>query len=159
MSLLNSSPNSFQIYPPPPHPLFFPFSSIVIVRGVHTYKYKSNLLSWFIVAHLHIFRDDHLVLNNQLRRSPLEKTASLILSSHVALHLEVGPYEVSPSHPGISASDVMVQILSRQPDYWDFMGVASPSYIEATISQQMSWLSGSYNLSHPCSMLFSEPYV
>lgn len=122
----------------------------MIATSICTYKYKCNLPSWFIIVHMYLFRDDHLVLNNQFKNF-------VLVLPFWAVILKVGiNCEVSPIHTGMSASGVIVQVLSRRPYYWDFRSVASPLFIEATVSQQMSWSSCSYNLSNSCSMQFSE---
>lgn len=56
--------------------------------------HKYNLCSY-----VHVFRADHLCLDNASWLSSLEKTSSPSLSGHsfiiVALHLGAGPYEIS----------------------------------------------------------------
>lgn len=82
--------------------------------------------------------------------SSLGKTDSPSLRSHwlpAALHLGVDSCEISPTHAGMSTDVVTVLVLCKWPGCWDFLGVASLSYLGETVSQQMSWSPNSYSLS------------
>lgn len=65
---------------------------------------KYNRLSWFSIACMCTFMDDHLIFDNQLRGSTLGNTNFLSQQSKlVASCLRVGHCEVSSNHVGLSA--------------------------------------------------------
>lgn len=84
------------------------------------------------------------------------------LSGHYLLMphcLRVGPHRNFPFCHSFSVEIVIVQVLFRQSYCWGAMGVASMSFLRDTTSQQVSWSSGSYNLSFSSSAMFPEPLV
>lgn len=79
------------------------------------------------------------------------------LAAHSSLR-STRPSELSLLYFGMLVSVVLVQLRLRQSWWWDFVGVAS-DIIGDTIWQQISWPSGSHNLSISASAMFPEPYV
>lgn len=69
-----------------------------------------------------------------------------------ALHLEVGPCEISPKC--VSTGNVVTQVIVSQSYCWSFIVAASLSCLDDTILWQMCWASGSYDLSTPSSWCF-----
>lgn len=69
-----------------------------------------------------------------------------------ALHLEVGPCEISPKC--VSTGDVITQVMFSQSYCWNFIVTAFLSCLDDTILLQMCWASGSYDLSTPSSWCF-----
>ena len=109
-----------------------------------------------------MFRADHLGLDNTSESPSLEKTETSSLRSHslpLDLHLEVGPCDISLLYIGMLTGVVIIQILVRQPCCWDFLGAVSLSDVEDTISEQISWRSGSCNFSAPSLKMSPEPWV
>lgn len=60
-------------------------SSFAIVLYAHTGLYKCNLLSLFGVAHIYVFRTDHLVWDNLSHGLSLEKIDILSLQAITCL--------------------------------------------------------------------------
>jgi hypothetical protein len=65
----------------------------------------------------------------------VEKTVSPSLSIH---DLGVEPHEISLFHIRMSTDTIIVLVLFKQSNCWDFMGTASLSYREDAVLQHTS---------------------
>lgn len=66
---------------------------------------------------MHLFRAGHLGLNNLSGYFSLEWTDFFFL--------RIGPCEISPIHLCMSAGMAIIQVLFRQPPYWDYVSYVS----------------------------------
>lgn len=75
---------------------------------------------------VHVFRVEHLGLDNLSGSSSLEKTPSPYLSTwlSVVLHLELQLCESFHSHVDILIGVILMQVLFRKQYCWNFMGTA-----------------------------------
>lgn len=143
---------SFPLFPLPTvtmslqNPLKFMLSCSIIntVTHIRTYTIHTHyLVSPFVAAFIYLYylRLDNLCLGSKQGqwKLPVEQTDSLFFSCHwllLALHLSVGPWEISSVQISLPSGVVTMPIISRQVDCQDFMHVAFLSQVEDTVQQK-----------------------
>lgn len=143
---------SFPLFPLPTvtmslqNPLKFMLSCSIIntVTHIRTYTIHTHyLVSPFVAAFIYLYylRLDNLCLGSKQGqwKLPVEQTDSPSFSCHwllLALHLSVGPWEISSVQISLPSGVVTMPIISRQVDCQDFMHVAFLSQVEDTVQQK-----------------------
>lgn len=104
------------------------------------------------------FRDDQLVLDNQIKCSSLGKTTSALSDpwSSVVLCFWVVSHEISQFCFSIFIGIVFIQVLFRQLYYWGVTSEASLSFLGDSVSHQIFWFSGSYSFSSSTPSIFQS---
>lgn len=112
-----------------------------------------------LVFLIHVFRNYLLGLDNLLGSWSLGKIVSLSWQPLITCSSSPRGRALwhSINHIAISTSVTIIQVLCRQPRFWDFMSTASQSYIQDTIWKLVTSLSRSLNLSTPSSLIFPDP--
>lgn len=93
---------------------------------------------------MYVSRNDHLVLNKQLVFSSLETFSSRTSNPYLPIDhcLELKHSELSPLHVSMSVGIILVQVMSKQPCWWDVMGLVSLAFPEDTFLPQTLYFSG-----------------
>lgn len=94
-------------------------------RETHTQTHRHTPQCIYYYSYIHVFRADHLSLDNQPGKSLVPRESWILppseaMECHSSL-LRVGQDEISIPI-GMLTGEVMIQVLFRQPHCWDVMG-------------------------------------
>ena len=123
------SPFLFHPFKPTTHPFQLSsefMASVFINSWLHVYKIpKYNLLNPNHAPCMYCFSADHLVSDNGLMCSLLDKTISFSPNIPQLPEVLCVRFRIFPAQFGMFTATVLVWLMFLQLCWWDFMGVAS----------------------------------
>lgn len=89
----------------------------LILINIYIYTYIYSVLNPFSGAHVHVFSNEHLGLDNISGVSSLEKTDSPLSSYWISIGvcIGVGSYKFSPTVNSMPIGTIIIKVFFRQP--------------------------------------------